>query len=168
MSAPQTLTHMSRHDERVFATYLFTQEGQTFDTWEFDVLVGDPDDPGAHYPANSRYQALYVNALKIDAIGWFFNSPTLIECKSRAGLGAIGQAITYQQWFQQIFAIPARTLIVCTSMSRQCQTSALWNRVDVQILPPASDFQVIQAKAYVKPRIQKRSIMPQLLAASSY
>ena len=168
MSRPKILRHMSRHDEQVFASYVFTPEGQSYTSWEFDVLIGDPDDPGAFYPANLRRAALYQNALKIDAIGWFYQTPTAIECKPRAGLGAIGQMSSYQQWYRTIFGRDISGLIVCSGMSRQCQTAALWHNIRVVIVPPAQDFMVLNAERYVAGMIQKKSILPQFNSVQNF
>jgi hypothetical protein len=160
MSSPKTLRHMSRQDERVLASYVFTPEGQSYDAWEFDVLVGAPHDPGPFYPRAARRAALYQNSLKVDAIGWFANTPTAIECKPRGGLSAIGQIHAYRQWYREIFAQEPGGTIVCSSMSRQVQQACFWNDIRVIILPPASDYQVSLAEAYVKPLIQQRSVLP--------
>lgn len=166
MSTPQILKHMAAKDIPVFATFLFSPEGQEFQAWEFDVIIGDPHDPGAFYPPKQRKQAMYLNALKIDAVGWFFKSPTLIECKPAAGLGAIGQVIGYQEWYRIIFGIKPRGMIVCSEMSRQVQTLCLLLNIEVRIVVPANPSVVAQAIDYIRPRIQKLSILPQYLAVA--
>ena len=166
MARTQVLRHMAPKDIPLFASYLFTPEGQTFTAWEFDVLVGDPEDPGVFYPPNVRRQALYLNALKIDAVGWLFSTPALIECKPNAGLNALGQILGYQKWYQIIFGTKPRGIIVCQRMTRQVETLCTIDEIDVRRVTPASDFTVERAIEYVKPRIKTMSVLPQMTPVS--
>lgn len=166
MAAPQILKHMMPRDIPLFASYIFTPEGNNYTNWEFDVLVGDPEDPGAHYPMSSRKAALYQNSLKVDAIGWLFGTPTIIEVKPNAGCGAIGQVLTYQKWYRMIFDLEPRMMIVCNRMSRQIQTACIIDNIDFRILQPASDYQIMRAIDFVKPKIKVMSVLPSYQAVS--
>jgi hypothetical protein len=168
MRNPQILTNMSRHDQEVFAAYVLSPEGQSYDAWEFNVLTGRPNDPGRYYPAAQRKAALYQNALKIDAIGWFSDTPTIIEAKPRAGLAAIGQAISYRQWYREHFGAQPDTLIVCSSMSDQIRQNAAWNNIRVVTIQPANDFAIQAAVSYVTPLIQRRSVIPVIASALGF
>ena len=161
MSAPQVLRHMMPHDIPLWASYFFSPEGQNYTAWEFDVLVGNPADPGPYYPMSARRQAMYLNALKIDAVGWLFSTPTLIECKPNAGLGALGQVDGYQAWYEIIFGVKPRGVIVCEHMSDQVQTLCLLKNIDVRIVTPANDYQIMRAIDLVKPMIRPLSVLPQ-------
>lgn len=166
MAAVQILKHMMPRDIPVWASYFYTPEGQSYTNWEFDVLIGAPRDPGAHYPDSARKQAMYLNALKIDAVGWLFGTPRLIEFKPVAGLGALGQVIGYQRWYQLIFGVKPQAIICCSEMSDQVQTLCLIDDITVRILPPANDYQVMRAIEMVKPLIKKLSILPEIAAVS--
>jgi hypothetical protein len=166
MSRAQILKHMSVNDIPLFATYLFSPEGQTYTAWEFDVLVGNPDSPGPFYPLSQRRQAMYLNALKIDAIGWLFSTPRLIECKPNGGLAALGQIMGYQKWYEIIFGTKPSGVIVCARMSKQIQTLCLLADIQVRIVTPANDLASQQAVDYVRPLIKHLSILPQLQAVS--
>lgn len=157
MSTPQILTHMSQKDIPLFATYYFTAEGQSYQGWEFDVVIGDPEDPGAHYPPNLRRQALYLNSLKIDALGWYFNTPTLIECKPNATCGAIGQVLSYQKWYRMNFGIQPAMMIVCQRMSRQIETLCLYDQIAVRRVLPADYLTTQRCIAEVRTKIVDRS-----------
>ena len=166
MSRAQVFRHMMPRDVPVFATYALSPEGQEYQVWEFDVIVGDPEDPGPFYPPNVRRQALYLNALKIDAIGWFFASPTLIECKPHAGVSAIGQIISYCDYYQMTFGVRPRGMIVCESMSRQVETICTQHEILVRRVLPADDYTIERAIYDVRPKIQVKSILPQFQAVS--
>jgi len=166
MSTPLILKHMAAKDIPLFASYLFSEEGQHYHHWEFDVIVGDPEDPGPFFPMSARRQALYLNSLKIDAIGWFFSTPKLIECKPNAGLGAIGQVLGYRKWYEIIFGLAPSMLIVCARMPRQIRILCDINEIAYRIVTPADQFTVDRAIQYVRPRIKKLSILPPLASVT--
>lgn len=160
MAATQTFKHMFPNDIPPFATYIFTPEGQQYTSWEFDVILGNPDDPGPFYPMNKRRQALYLGALKVDAIGWLFATPTLIECKPDADLGAIGQIDGYADFYRITFGVAPRKMIVCESMREQVQQVAGWHGIEVRIVPPANPLVIENAVTYVKPLIKPSPLAP--------
>jgi hypothetical protein len=166
MAKVQILKHMMPNDIPVFASYLYTPEGQSYTAWEFDVLIGAPADPGAHMPDGARKQALYLNSLKIDAVAWLYETPMLIEFKPEAGLGALGQVLGYQRWYELIFGKKPATMICCSRMSDQVQTLCLLEDIKVRILQPANEYQVMRAIEMVRPLIQNKSILPEMGAVS--
>lgn len=165
MRRPQLLYNMSKHDQQVFASYVFTPEGQSYDSWEFNVLTGRPNDPGRYYPPTQRKQALYLNALKIDAIGWFVNTPTIVEAKPTAGLPAIGQGICYRQWYREHFGYDPDVIIVCSHMADQVRQNAEWNNIRVVTVPPANEYQLQNAINYVSNKVVRRSVIPSMADA---
>ena len=166
MSRAHIIKHMAEKDIPLWASYFLSAEGQAYTAWEFDVLVGDPEEPGPFFPASLRRQALYLNALKIDAVGWFFATPTLIECKPNAGLAALGQIIGYQEWYHLIFGLKPSMMIVCHRMARQVQTLCTIKGVAVRIVNPAELYRIAQAIKQVRPLIQVKSILPQFQAVA--
>lgn len=162
MRRPQLLANMSKHDQEVFATYVFTQEGQHYTDWEINPLTGNPQDPGVFFPRTQRAQALYLNALKIDAIGWFLSSPTLIECKPHAGPSALGQILCYRQWYQAHYAVTPNAMIVCSSMSPQVQQNARWSGIEVRLVQPAQPQLIQAAIEYLRPLINKKTVLPHM------
>lgn len=157
MSTAQTLKHMMPNDIPLWASYFFTPEGQSFHQWEFDAITGDPEDPGAYYPPAARRQALYLNSLKIDAIGWIYDTPTLIECKPIGNLGAVGQINGYRIWYQIHFAYLPQGVLVCQQMSRQVQIYCDLTGIAYRIVQPADPATVNNAINLVRPKICDRS-----------
>lgn len=168
MSRAQILKHMAPRDIPLFATYFLSPEGQNYTAWEFDVLVGDPDEPGPFFPEAQRRQAMYLNSLKIDAVGWLFETPTLIECKPNGNLGAYGQVTAYRKWYQLIFNITPGCLIVCRRMSRQVKILCDIAEIAVRVVDPASEWDTSRAIAAVRPMVQRKSILPNYRAVSSF
>lgn len=160
MPSIQIFKHMMPRDIPPFCTYLLSPEGQSYTSWEFDVIVGDPEDPGTLYPQNKRRQALYLNALKIDAIGWFHSSPTLIEAKPDADIGAIGQIDSYADWYRMLYGVMPQKMIVCNAMRRQVQTVCSWHDIRVRIVPDADIIDIERAMRYVLPLIAPSPLFP--------
>lgn len=156
----QLFKHLMPRDIPPFSSYVLSDEGKSYTRWEFDVIVGEPQDPGTLYPANKRKQAMYLNALKIDAIGWFHNSPTLIEAKPDADCGAIGQIDSYADWYRFIYGIYPRKMIVCNAMRQQVQTVAGWHDILIRIVPDADVLQIEEAMQQVAPLIGSNPMFP--------
>lgn len=160
MGKPQVFRHMFPNDVPPFATYVFTPEGQSYTSWQFDVIIGAPVDPGPMYPLAKRRQALYLGALKIDAVGWLYSTPTLIECKPDADLGAIGQIDGYADFYRLTYGVYPRKMIVCESMREQVQQIAGFHNVEVRICQGANNLVIEQAVRYVAPLIQPSPLAP--------
>lgn len=164
--AKQIMTHMMPRDVPLFCTYYQTTEGQAYQAWEFDVLVGDPEDPGAFYPDSARRRSLYVNALKIDAVGWFFATPTIIEVKPQGTCGAIGQLVTYKHWYRLNYQRDASIMLVCRRISGQVAAMCLSLDIAVRVIDPAPDYIVSAVERDIARKIEKRSILPLLQATA--
>lgn len=167
MSRPQITKHMFPRDLPVWASYYRSEEGQQYTGWEFDVLVGNPYDPGAIYPPAARKQAIYLNSLKIDAVAWFLDTPRIIEFKPDAGCGALGQVVIYQEWYRRIFGVKPLGIIVCENMSGQVESICNYLEVRVIQLPPASPAEIGAATWDVERKIVHRSTLPLLGALSA-
>lgn len=167
MSRPQIAKHMFPRDLPVWATYYLSEEGQQYTGWEFDVLVGNPFDPGSFYPPEARRQAIYLNSLKIDAIAWFQNTPRIIEFKPDAGCGAIGQVLIYQEWYNRIFGLRPLGMVVCEYMSDQIVSVAEYLGIRVLQVKPSTAEVTQRAEWDVERKIVHRSILPVLSALSA-
>ncbi len=74
-----------------------------YDSVDYDVRVGEGIAPLAHLPDNIKRDARALTQKRIDVVGWNGESPTIIEVKSRAGLGVLGQILGYQILFNKDF-----------------------------------------------------------------
>ena len=165
--ATQVLKHMMPRDIPPFCTFLLSPEGQAFTSWQFDEIVGEPHDPGPFFPMSARAQSLYLGALKIDAVAWFYNTPTLIEAKPDATLSAIGQIDSYADWYDIMYGIQPGKMIVCESMRGQVQTIAERKGIQVRIVPPADNETIARALIYVLPLIKPSPLFPNPLELPS-
>ena len=167
MSRPQITKHMFPRDLPVWASFYLSEAGQQYDGWEFDVVVGNPYDPGSFYPPSARKQAIYLNSLKIDAVAWFSNTPRILEFKPSAGSGAIGQVLCYQEWYSRIFNVRPLGMIICEDMSPQVRSIAEFLGIEVVEIPPADTPTTNAATWDVERKIVHRSMLPILSALSA-
>lgn len=166
MSQPQITKHMFPRDLPIWASYYMSTEGQGYTGWEFDVIVGNPTDPGSFYPPSQRKQAIYLNSLKIDAVAWFADTPRIIEFKPDAGCGALGQVLIYQEWYSRIWGVKPIALIVCENMSEQVESICTFFNVRVLRFAPATVQDLLTAEWQVERKIVHRSSLPLLSALS--
>ena len=87
----------------------------TFTKIEYNVRVGPGYDPGPKYPDYIREMALALTKLKIDAVGHRRHEIIIFEIKPRAGRSALGQIISYLEWYIRDYkpTKPVRGAVVC-------------------------------------------------------
>lgn len=107
----------------IFKNWLKLHEWE-YDRLDYNTRIGSGNDPGPTWPDYVRQQAIANTQLRIDAIAWKGNEPTLIEVKDRAGAAAIGQIVTYEAvWLKDNPGSPPPKLLIVT------------NRIQHNILP---------------------------------
>jgi hypothetical protein len=74
-----------------------------FDTYEYDVRVGEGITPPPNLDANIADMAVSLAKKRIDVIGVKDSIPTIIEIKDYAGLTAVGQLVSYPLLFSREF-----------------------------------------------------------------
>ncbi|MGH9402857.1 MAG: hypothetical protein ACRD2P_12205 [Terriglobia bacterium] len=99
----------------IFKNWLAMHETE-YDKFDYNVRIGAGVDPGAVWPDYVRQQAIANSQLRIDAIAWKAEQPTIIEVKDRAGASAIGQIVTYEAvWLKDNAGSPAPKLLLVTN-----------------------------------------------------
>lgn len=92
--------HMSPNDIAIWVRYLIAG-GERYAPFTYDVRVGD----GVTMPAGSDRRAISaayaLTTKRIDVLCIVNGIARIIEIKKRAGAGAVGQLITYEQLFLQ-------------------------------------------------------------------
>ena len=159
---PQLWRHMFPADVAPFASYILSDEGQRWTQFEFDIVVGAPNDPGPFFPIERRQQAFYLGALKIDCVAWFGEFPTIIECKPDADCGAIGQLYVYQWWYQQLFQVKPALLVVCNFLPEQIKIYCQAHNIGVAVYPDADQTTIDIACRYTASKIAYKSVLPQV------
>jgi hypothetical protein len=108
------------------------KEYQRFD---YNARLGIAVDPGPDFPDYVRKAAIASRSLRIDAVGYQGDLPTIFEVKRRAGLQNVGQLFGYfHMWqAQQLSAQAPLLVLVCADFSQHIlpATSAAGIRIDV-------------------------------------
>jgi hypothetical protein len=99
----------------IFKNWL-TQHEAEYDRFDYNFRIGAGVDPGPTWPDYVRQCAIQNTQLRIDAVAWKANAPTIIEVKDRAGASAIGQLATYEAvWIKDNPQGPAPVCILVTN-----------------------------------------------------
>lgn len=91
-------THMLPAEEQIWDRFLVLH-GDYFERFEYDKHVGEPIAPPPHVIEPYRSAALVLSLLRIDAVGYRGPEVWIFEVKPTAGLSAIGQLISYRDWW---------------------------------------------------------------------
>jgi len=118
---------------------LWLQEHESeYDRFDYNVRIGPGRDPGPDYSPAIREMGRKHSQLRIDAVAWKGNRPTLIELKNFALMNAIAQIGLYAAvWREDYPTLPAPgLLIVCSGAEPGLVNAAVAANVAVQILLP--------------------------------
>lgn len=149
MPAP-VFPHMAPYDVPLFASFLLSPTGRTFQRWEFDVSVGPGVDPGPFVDPALRQNAIYLTQVKIDAIGWMGQIPTIFEVKPQLSITGFGQLIAYCWYYQQATGIQCMRAGITDFTSDQYRGLYEAFSIPLHFVTPASAAQILQAVEIVK------------------
>lgn len=147
---PPAFPHMAPDDVPLFASFLLSDTGKQFQRWEFDVSVGPGIDPGPFVDPALRSNAIYLTQVKIDALGWVGQMPTIFEVKPEIQLSGFGQLIAYRWYYQQHTGIYAHIAAITDAMNVQYRVLYDAHQIDVHIVSPATKAVELQAVDIVK------------------
>lgn len=103
---PSQLLHkyprMSKEDTEIWVKFL-KLHATAFDSFNYDLPVGEGVDPGEDVPAIYRKDFVDLTRKRIDAVGYTGDHVTIFEVKPRAGTTALGQLLTYRPLFMQSY-----------------------------------------------------------------
>lgn len=128
--------HLLPADKKLWEEFLETQYN-IYDSYDYDVRVGDGRDPGPTYPENIRRDAVLLSQRRIDAVGFRPTSITIIEVSLDAGLTQVGQMSVYPVLYQQTFKpqLPLERLIVARRLQDGIETTLQENRIPYVLIP---------------------------------
>lgn len=117
-----------------------TLNQQNYDRFDYNMRIGQGTDPGPTFSDAVRKQAIANTQLRIDAVAWQGNTPTIIEVKRRATASNVGQILTYQSvWEQEFPAGPAPILrLVCNTFSQHILPRVKASNINLDVV--AVDF----------------------------
>lgn len=90
-----------------------------YDRFDYNVRVGKGRDPGDAWPQEMRDMWIKNTQLRLDAVAYRGDSPTIIEVREKATTSTAGQLLMYKHLFMQTFPTSPEPslLMVTTNMS---------------------------------------------------
>jgi len=100
--------HMMPQEVRIWESWLRTEEGKSFEPYQYDIHVGKAS--ALWKTGNPNYDRMADALLKkrIDAISKKEGAVHIFEIKPDAGLGAIGQLLSYEILYREEFGYDGR------------------------------------------------------------
>lgn len=103
--APEKLKkypHLMVNDVVIWERYL-DQHAKEWDSFEYDVRVGEGQQPNPEHPKYIQSMAVALSEKRIDVVGHRGSHVWIIEVKPSAMLSAVGQLISYQILYEERF-----------------------------------------------------------------
>jgi hypothetical protein len=90
-----------------------------YDSFDYNVRIGQGSDPGPGFSAEMRKQNIVNTQLRIDAVGYKMGVPTIIEVKRRCTPSNVGQILTYDSVWRKENPNSAapKMLLICANYS---------------------------------------------------
>src|SRR5262245_7834065 len=137
--------HMMPRDLPLWAGFLLSPLSKPFAKYEYDVHVGVGCDPGPAYEPSLRKMAITLTQLRMDAIGWDQQTPTIFEVKPDARLSAFGQVLAYCYYYHKQFGVRCRRGVVTDTMTPDVAELSRAHDVDSYLGAPASPDGLLEA-----------------------
>jgi len=127
--------HMVAEEATVWDRFIEKFPGR-FDSVDYDFRVGGGQTELPFEEENYVRMAKMLSQMRIDALCWNGEQPTIIEVKDRAVLSAIGQLQGYKILFEQnleYFLSPAM-LMVCSTITRDVESVFAEMKIPVEVV----------------------------------
>lgn len=142
---------MTPGDVPLFASFVLTPEGKSYEAWAFDVHVakGVPT-PGLSSNPTLFDISAYLTQLRIDAVGWKDGQPNIFEVKPAARLSAVGQLVAYCHYYEQQFGYSCTRHVITDYANEQSLDTFSVFSIVPHFAQPASLAEIAQAVAWVR------------------
>lgn len=119
-----------------------TQNQQNYDRFQYNVLLGLNVDPGPDFPDYVRQAAIQTRSLRIDAVGWKGDQPTIFEVKRRAGPENVGQLLVYLHMWraQSMSAADPILALVCSALTGHIVPAVQASGIQLYVVPTSFSF----------------------------
>lgn len=127
--------HMAGEDKAVWERFI-EKFPDRFETVDYDFRVGEGETPPADFPENYARMVTSLSQLRIDAVCWIGEKPTIVEVKPRGLISAVGQLTGYRVlWMKDFkeFGTPD-LLLVCGMVNDDALTVFRETRITVQVV----------------------------------
>jgi hypothetical protein len=120
-----------------------------YDRFDYNTRIGSGHDPGPSWPDEIRRMAVANTQLRIDAVAWKGDTPTLLEVKDRAGASAVGQILTYEAVWLQDFPQGPPPLLIMVTNRLQNNIMPLVKKANIRLDLVLADFSELRPKPFV-------------------
>ena len=92
---------------------------QEYDRFDYNTRIGQGLDPGPNEQPAMRRMWIQLNQLRIDAVGWQGEQPTIFEVHRNGAANAIGQLVTYERVWRNDnrSALAPKAALVCATIN---------------------------------------------------
>ena len=110
----QEFTHLLPLERPIWGRYL-ASTGEEFLSLVYDLHLGDGAPVQPEWTPGTRAVVAAVSRKRVDVIGETSDSVIIFEVKPRAGMGAMGQLLTYRELYLREMrpTKPLRMVVVC-------------------------------------------------------
>lgn len=184
MSTPVTVAQRLQSDRLKFPG-LLPEETLIARTWlglyqhnysgfQYNVRIGDGDDPGPAYPQYARDSAIANSQLRLDCVAWQnlvpgyalqddtapsdvyaanpIGQPTIVEFKRRAATAAIAQLSAYGHLWANDFPHQIQPFLLLVANAVSATIIPILNRANIQLVTVQVDFSVLRrTSTYTSP-----------------
>ena len=97
--------HFLPSDTEIWDRFLKSKHNK-FTSVDYDIHVGDGQEPNPNYPPNIIAMTKVLTQLRIDVIGYTTDEYTIIEVKAWPGVSAVGQLVCYRDLYLRQYKPP--------------------------------------------------------------
>jgi len=128
--------HLLPWDAAIWRSFL-ELNGHDYQSFEYDVRVGDGRDPGPEYTQNIRNMAIQLSQRRIDAVGFQPGTITLFEITGSIGMTALGQCHAYPILYRlkNPGNYTLRIILVAAHLQDDIQTSLVARQIPFALFP---------------------------------
>ncbi len=114
-----------------------------FDSYDYNVRVGDGRDPGAAYPQWARDMAILSSQLRLDVLARNGTQATIIEIEENPGMRAVGQLLGYEVfWIRDNPTLPRpKLMLICHTLNSDPALVLARSGIQVELTP--TDFSLL-------------------------
>ena len=133
----------------VWLSWLAAHESE-YTNWQYNFRIGAGIDPGPQVEEYWRNLAIKSTQLRLDAVGYQGDTPTIFEVKRRATPSNIGQLAVYFYAWVHDFPNAPRPKLVLVFNTQQAEITHAALAVGIQLVQVEADFSRLRAATAVR------------------
>lgn len=110
---------------------------QDYASFDYNLRIGDGTDPGPAVSEPYRTMSIQLSQLRLDAVGWRGNQPTIFEVERRAKPRSVGQLLTYDAVWrnQRLSSSPPQLTLVCADYNVNILQAIREAHIQLDVVP---------------------------------